>query len=293
SRVVDEQGRPLVVYHGVKDADMRIENGAVVFAPKFDVFDTKGRTEPGAWFSPDPKVAAKYGAPIPFYLKAVAPAREEGPLPAAPENADAVYRMRGKGDSIAQAWEIAVFRPDQIKLAIGNRGTFDPANPDIRYSIKPSDPLSVTSAPEALSINDQTFGQPANYTFNESDYRPSVVSWAKDRWGEQVAPNGKPIWQNFVRWFGDSKVVDEQGRPLVVYHGTTGDIRAFDPEKLGQTTGADSAQAGFFFARDPVTASNYATAFEGRTVAELKRRMDAAEKKARRSGRQSDWAAYD
>ena len=111
--------------------------------------------------------------------------------------------------------------------------------------------------------------------------------------------NGQPIHhteegiRNFWRWFGSSRVVDDQGRPLVVYHGTTGDIRAFDPEKLGQTTGADSAQAGFFFARDPVTASNYATAFEGRTVAELKRRMDAAEKKAQRSGRQSDWAAYD
>jgi len=137
SKVVDADGKPLVVYHGVKDADMRVENGAVVFAPKFDVFDTKGRTEPGAWFSPDPKVAAKYGTPIPFYLKAVAPVREEGPLTAAPENADAVYRMRGKGDSIAQAWEIAVFRPDQIKLATGNRGTFDPDNPDIRFRVIP------------------------------------------------------------------------------------------------------------------------------------------------------------
>jgi len=42
--------------------------------------------------------------------------------------------------------------------------------------------------------------------------------------------NGKPIAmteeevRNFYRWFGDSKVVDEQGRPLVVYHGTKSDI---------------------------------------------------------------------
>lgn len=27
--------------------------------------------------------------------------------------------------------------------------------------------------------------------------------------------------ENFWKWFGDSKVVDKQGRPLVVYHGTT------------------------------------------------------------------------
>lgn len=50
---------------------------------------------------------------------------------------------------------------------------------------------------------------------------------------ESTKPNenslGKPIAQteealnNFWNWFGDSKVVDKQGRPLVVYHGTTAD----------------------------------------------------------------------
>lgn len=32
----------------------------------------------------------------------------------------------------------------------------------------------------------------------------------------------------FWAWFGDSKVVDEEGRPLVVYHGTGADIEAFN-----------------------------------------------------------------
>jgi len=32
----------------------------------------------------------------------------------------------------------------------------------------------------------------------------------------------------FKRWFGDSKVVDENGKPLVVYHGTNRDFDAFD-----------------------------------------------------------------
>lgn len=45
--------------------------------------------------------------------------------------------------------------------------------------------------------------------------------------------NGNPIAQteeglrNFWNWFGDSKVVDAQGRPLVVYHGTARNIEAF------------------------------------------------------------------
>jgi ADP-Ribosyltransferase in polyvalent proteins len=38
----------------------------------------------------------------------------------------------------------------------------------------------------------------------------------------------------FKSWFGASKVVDEQGNPLVVYHGTTADFDAFDPAAIGK-----------------------------------------------------------
>lgn len=37
--------------------------------------------------------------------------------------------------------------------------------------------------------------------------------------GQRIAKSAEAL-QNFYKWFGDSKVVDEQGRPLVVYHGT-------------------------------------------------------------------------
>jgi hypothetical protein len=36
-----------------------------------------------------------------------------------------------------------------------------------------------------------------------------------------------PNTPEFKRWFGNSKVVDENGEPLVMYHGTTGDITTF------------------------------------------------------------------
>lgn len=35
----------------------------------------------------------------------------------------------------------------------------------------------------------------------------------------------------FKKWFGDSKVVDESGKPLVVYHGTTHKFDAFNTER--------------------------------------------------------------
>lgn len=41
--------------------------------------------------------------------------------------------------------------------------------------------------------------------------------------GQPIHPTEEGI-RNFWRWFGDSKVVDDQGRPLVVYHGTTADV---------------------------------------------------------------------
>ena len=40
--------------------------------------------------------------------------------------------------------------------------------------------------------------------------------------GDRIAKS-EPALRNFYKWFGDSKVVDEQGRPLVVYHGTLPD----------------------------------------------------------------------
>lgn len=135
SKVVDEQGEPLVVYRGHKDAEIAgFENGEVVWNPKDTTLEHTGRIEPGIWFSPDSTVAAKYGTPVAYYLKAERLAREEAPISEKPANSDGVYRMRGKGDSVSRAWEIAVFSPSQAKLAIGNAGTFDPTSPDIRKS---------------------------------------------------------------------------------------------------------------------------------------------------------------
>ena len=51
--------------------------------------------------------------------------------------------------------------------------------------------------------------------------------------------NDKPIHPtkegivNFWRWFGESRVTDEQGRPLVVYHGTNADFNEFYSSKRG------------------------------------------------------------
>ena len=59
--------------------------------------------------------------------------------------------------------------------------------------------------------------------------------------------------QAFRAWFGDSKVVDAAGEPLVAYHGTGSDFDEFARIDAGNAYGR-----GFYFTTDPATASNYA-----------------------------------
>lgn len=101
-----------------------------------------------------------------------------------------------------------------------------------------------------------------------------IVREAKENGTYMKAPNGKPTNLNerqwaqvrtraFKKWFGDwekaaeespstaktnsSKIVDENGEPKVVYHGSPYRFFRFDKTKLGQSTGTDSAKEGFFF----------------------------------------------
>ena len=46
-----------------------------------------------------------------------------------------------------------------------------------------------------------------------------IERWTVNSKGLPIAQNEESI-RNFWNWFGDSKVVDENGKPLVVYHGT-------------------------------------------------------------------------
>lgn len=70
--------------------------------------------------------------------------------------------------------------------------------------------------------------------------------------------------ENFKRWFKDSKAVDADGKPLVVYHGTAADLTFFDPLALGVSTQAKSARGGFFFTSSQKVASGYAHMSETR-----------------------------
>lgn len=80
------------------------------------------------------------------------------------------------------------------------------------------------------------------------------------------APNGKRSnlnerqWlqvrlRSFKRWFGDwendpqnaSKILDENGEPMVVYHRTNNKFTQFDPDRAREQSGWPTADFGFYF----------------------------------------------
>jgi diguanylate cyclase (GGDEF)-like protein len=74
--------------------------------------------------------------------------------------------------------------------------------------------------------------------------------------GTEDLASRSPNTPAFKAWFGDSKVVDEDGEPLMVYHGTTGDFDTFDRSRGNPES---DFGAGFYFSNTPEdVANNYA-----------------------------------
>lgn len=85
--------------------------------------------------------------------------------------------------------------------------------------------------------------------------------------GEAV--RGQPLFQRtesatqtataaFKTWFGDSKVVDKQAEPKILYHGTGEDFTVFDQGRSGSSTRHSTAPLGIFMTGDRDTAQAYA-----------------------------------
>lgn len=166
SKAVDADGKPMVMYHGT-DEDIT-EFRPYIFA------------------TPNPKVASQYpggGEPagqniMPVYVRAENPFDYENPshinklrsiikdreqleyieegLWSAIESPDVLEAIQKLGFDSFYSWDleknIAVFNPEQIKSAIGNRGTYDINNLDIRYSLSKVK-NEVDSLPNGAAIN--------------------------------------------------------------------------------------------------------------------------------------------
>lgn len=250
SKVKDAAGKPLVLYHGSALEGMTDTTDITAFDPA-RTGDRFRADDAGFFFSNDPRIANYYarsdadwrepgsgaGAIYPVFVSLQRPLVIDGAflrkqnmdpigiredtvtfwdqyqalikewvLEAGADGVilrDAVQKVNG-----TPVQTVIAFKPEQIKSAIGNRGTFDPVQPSILMS---------TSTATAQAS------------------RPAPL----------------------MQWLGDSKVVDGEGKPLVVYHGTNQNFQVFSAKRLGANTGAISAK-GFFFTENAAEATEYA-----------------------------------
>lgn len=127
SKVVDENGEPLVVYHGSPYSELDWDNTEktkrAVFKTTFNVFKKdRQKIEKGFFFTDSWNAARHYGMPSAFFLNISNHGVDV-------ETEDGIIRNNGVFT------EYIVFEPTQIKSATDNRGTFDPGNPDITFSV--------------------------------------------------------------------------------------------------------------------------------------------------------------
>ena len=80
---------------------------------------------------------------------------------------------------------------------------------------------------------------------------------ARNSAGRRIARTEEGL-RAFYDWFGDSKVVDENGRPLVVYHGSPNKgIQIFDKNRIGNRDNGFFGK-GFYFTPKYYVAEGYA-----------------------------------
>lgn len=84
-----------------------------------------------------------------------------------------------------------------------------------------------------------------------------VMRPVKNSLGEPIAEDESGL-RKFWRWMGESKLVDDAGRPLVFFHGTNQDFEVFSEEMLGMSTASSSSRRAFFATTSKDVAGLYA-----------------------------------
>ena len=153
SKVVDESGKALVVYHGTNwdGWEFDTENGAF-FSEKEDYAEEMAAQRGGsrtvkAYLSIrnplEVKVPGNKMADPAFEARIIAEAKSKGH--------DGVKLETDTDNEIAKDVFWVAFEPNQIKSATDNVGTFDPGNPDVRFSVAPDEELELDRVNQAFN----------------------------------------------------------------------------------------------------------------------------------------------
>lgn len=284
SKVVDDKGRPLVVYHGSKTIFDTFDKSKVssysAFSKNFYFTDIKSR-------------AKDYGDIVrAFYLKSNNIFDEELNLPTRDDIEKINKILEKDGQKLSGDYGFdglymtgANFLND---LGVQTAQDYDYLLKEIGYDgIKSGDEYIVFEQNQIKSTeNTGEFGIGVNNIYHQDqvdqmddmlyqktlfdlaaenerlddiypEYKGEIINIdGKERTvynsnGDRIAKS-EPALRNFWAWFGDSKVVDEQGRPLVVYHGTNAKFDTFDTKTYGSAFGF-----GAYFSDSYAAAESY------------------------------------
>lgn len=84
--------------------------------------------------------------------------------------------------------------------------------------------------------------QPKFQSIESAGAENNQTALAKQEWKKKGTES-----KFFKKWFGNSKVVDENGKPLIVYHGSEENFDTFDRSKLGSKSMDIMSYLGFHF----------------------------------------------
>jgi hypothetical protein len=237
SKVVDENGEPLVVYHSSKN--------------EFNIFEKEKISENfdysfGFYFSNDIEDSKEYGKITKSFFLNI-------------KNPYVFYVDDNSNGSVF----IDVNRYEVINEIVKSRKTAIEIDGVIAYSY--------TNGYVAMYSNQIKLADGGNSTFDSNN--PDI----RFEKGGLIAPNGKPSnltpkqyklvrTPAFLNWFGNwendpenaSKVIDDNGEPLVVYHGTKSKFTEFDLNLIAGNTGNYGHYGyGFYFSDDAREAKTY------------------------------------
>lgn len=245
SQLVDDGGAPLILYHGTNNDFTQFDTSAVNsrFPFSFGFHFTNSQNEASIYadsvtnaaegFNPASRFAKppmEGGTVMPVYLRA------ENPLIINTDMMTASIEADVNREQILARLEEALSAGAPYDSVIIKRERGDEY--DV-INVIVFDPTQIKSA----------IGNVGSFDRDSADIRFANTGSATDS-------------QAFERWFDESLVVGEDGKPLVVYHGSAADISAFNPFLSGSSTGVN-ASGGIFFSDNPDVAGSFAGAEGG------------------------------
>lgn len=274
SKVVDAKGRPLVVYHGTRNVD------------EFHSFDTDG-SHIGSHFSEKAGPARYYargkkGRMIRAYLSIQNPwvtqdlgrwddvqvaqewARQQGIpdyknvraiLPILEDIRSHVSKFKGIHDGRAMNAGIKDWLMSRGYDGIRYLNRYESGKGDVVVGVEWAERALAHLLPDDQFIKKFPDAPYCWIAFHPVQIKAVNNDGTFDKDDPDIRSNPAvetvaPATKAFQKWFGDSKMIDEDGNPLVVYRGDTEDFNQFDRSKTREN--------GFFFTTEEKVARGYA-----------------------------------